>query len=99
MIDHSQLTERQRQVLDFIREFIARHSYSPSMREIGDGIGINSTNGVVCHLVALERKGHIRMEKNRARSIVLAESEVDLLRSRVAELEAENAFLKGKING
>jgi repressor LexA len=70
MVDRRQkLTERQREVLDFIRNFIRQHGYAPSLREIGNQFNIRSTNGVNDHLTALERKGHLRRTSNKSRTL------------------------------
>ena len=65
------LTDRQREVYRFIRELISRRGYGPTVREIATRFGIRSPNGVVCHLKALERKGLIRRDANKARAIEL----------------------------
>ena len=49
------LTDRQRQILDFITKRIQEQGYPPTIREIGEEMGIKSTNGVNDHLKALER--------------------------------------------
>jgi repressor LexA len=67
-----QLTARQRAVFRFIKEKIQGRGYGPTIREIGHRFDINSPNGVVCHLRALEKKGLIRREPNRSRAIQLA---------------------------
>ncbi|MDO4585657.1 MAG: hypothetical protein Q4D62_16370 [Planctomycetia bacterium] len=67
------LTARQREALEFIRRCVRKRGYEPTVREIGDQMGINSPNGVVGHLVALERKGFIHREANLSRSIMLVE--------------------------
>ena len=71
MPDFSQLTERQREIYDFIRERIERRGYGPTVREIGEGFKIKSPNGVMCHLKALEKKGLIKREEHSARAIQL----------------------------
>lgn len=53
------LTDRQREILDFIRFFIASRGYPPTVREIGAEFDIRSTNGVADHLASLERKGYL----------------------------------------
>jgi repressor LexA len=63
------LTERQRQVLDFITDFADRHGYNASVREVMQFLNCKSPNGAVCHIAPLERKGYIRREPNTARSI------------------------------
>jgi repressor LexA len=72
MPDFSQLTERQREIFDFIRGKIEARGYGPTVRDIGDAFGIKSPNGVMCHLKALEKKGLIKRESNRARAIQVA---------------------------
>lgn len=68
-----QLTGRQREVLDFIRDKIGGRGYGPTVREIGEEFEINSPNGVMCHLKALEKKGFITREPNMSRAIQLTE--------------------------
>jgi len=65
------VTERQQAVYEFIRDLIRDRGYGPTVREIGENFGINSPNGVVCHLRALEKKGLINREANRSRAITL----------------------------
>ena len=57
------LTPRQRQILDFITRRIDDQGYPPTIREIGEEMGIRSTNGVNDHLKALERKGFLRRDR------------------------------------
>ncbi len=65
------LTKRQKEILDFVRQFIDRKGYSPSMEEIADHFEIASLNAVFKHLAALESRGFLRRDANRARSIEL----------------------------
>ena len=51
------LTERQRKVLDFVQGYVDGHGFPPTLREIGDAVGIASLNAVRGHLAALEKKG------------------------------------------
>jgi repressor LexA len=71
------LTERQREVYEFIRERIRSRGYGPTVREIGQNFEISSPNGVMCHLKALEKKGLINREPNMSRAIMLATESVD----------------------
>src|SRR5947207_10267589 len=66
-----QLTERQKDVYEFIRDKINNRGYGPTVREIGDKFQISSPNGVMCHLKALEKKGIITREPNMSRAIQL----------------------------
>src|SRR6266850_7577780 len=73
MPDFSQLTVRQREIYDFIRDKIESRGFGPTVREIGDGFKIKSPNGVMCHLKALEKKGLITREEHAARAIQLVD--------------------------
>lgn len=63
------LTSRQRQVLEFISRRIVEQGYPPTIREIGEEMGIRSTNGVNDHLKALERKGFLKREGLKSRAL------------------------------
>lgn len=63
------LTRRQQQILDFITRRINIQGYPPTIREIGEEMGIRSTNGVNDHLKALERKGFLRREGLKSRAL------------------------------
>ena len=72
------LTKRQEQTLDNIRQSIGERGYPPTLREIGEHMGIRSTNGVNDHLRALERKGYLRREDMKSRALrVVGEQDVD----------------------
>jgi len=65
------ITRRQRQVYDYISEFVQRHGYSPSFEEIGQGLGLSSLATVHKHISNLEKKGLLTRDYNRSRSIDL----------------------------
>ena len=65
------ITKRQRQVYDFIAEFVQRNQYSPSFEEIGEGLGLSSLATVHKHISNLEKKGLLSRDYNRSRSIDL----------------------------
>ncbi|HWM85493.1 MAG TPA: transcriptional repressor LexA [Kofleriaceae bacterium] len=67
MPDH--LTQRQRDILDFIAASIDQRGYPPTLREIGEHFGIRSTNGVSDHLKALEKKGFLAREDLKSRAM------------------------------
>ena len=71
------LTKRQAQTLDFIRQSIEDRGYPPTLREIGEFMGIRSTNGVNDHLRALERKGYLRREDMKSRALRLVKNHPD----------------------
>ena len=63
------LTKRQTAVLSFIIDCIDTEGYPPTIREIGDHLGIKSTNGVNDHLKAIERKGYLEREDAKSRAL------------------------------
>ena len=67
--EDSPLSPRQRKVLEVIRDWVERFGYPPSVREIGDAVGLNSTSSVHHQLRALERKGYLRRDPNRTRAV------------------------------
>ena len=65
------LTKRQREILDYLGEFIQQHGYAPSLEEIGRRFGLSSLATVHKHLTNLQEKGFIRRAWNRSRSVEL----------------------------
>lgn len=65
------LTEKQQTIYTFIKQEITQQRLSPTVREIGEQFGIRSSNGVMCHLRALERKGWIKRDHYLSRGITL----------------------------
>ncbi len=63
------LTVRQRRVLEVIRNSVDRRGYPPSLREIGEAVGLTSPSSVAHQLASLERKGYLRRDPNRPRAI------------------------------
>jgi repressor LexA len=82
------LTKRQAQTLDFIKQSIEERGYPPTLREIGESMGIRSTNGVNDHLRALERKGYLSREDMKSRALRLVSREPE-----PAPLSADDANL------
>lgn len=70
-----ELTERQQQVLDFIKEQVKEKGYPPSVREIGAAVGLRSSSTVHGHLRRLERKGYIRRDPTKPRAIEILNNE------------------------
>ncbi len=67
--DESGLTARQRKVLEVIRESIDRRGYPPTVREIGEAVGLTSTSSVSHQLVTLQKKGFLRRDPSRPRAV------------------------------
>lgn len=70
------LTERQRQVLQFIKDEIRQKGYPPSVREIGEAIGLSSSSTVHGHMARLEEKGYIRRDPTKPRAIEVLDEDL-----------------------
>src|SRR4026207_1077470 len=77
------LTKRQREILDFLNDFIQQHGYAPSLEEIGRRFSLSSLATVHKHLTNLQEKGFIKRAWNRGRSVEVVPSRVG---SRAVEL-------------
>jgi len=67
--DGSGLTARQRLILDVIKASVDRRGYPPSVREIGEAVGLLSTSSVAHQLASLQKKGYLRRDPNRPRAV------------------------------
>ncbi|MHC4706304.1 MAG: LexA family protein [Planctomycetota bacterium] len=63
------LTNRQSALLEFVVEYSSRRGFPPTLREIGDGTGLSNVSAVRGHMMALEKKGYIAKDPDKARSI------------------------------
>jgi repressor LexA len=68
-LDASALPPRQQRILVTIRDWVVRHGYSPSNRQIGDAVGLRSSSSVSKHLASLEEKGFLRRSTSMSRPI------------------------------
>src|ERR1039457_3718579 len=66
-----QVTDRQKQVLDIINDFVEQSGCPPTLREIAHRLGVNGTFGIMKHLKALEQKGFLRRREGSSRGIVM----------------------------
>lgn len=87
-----QLTDRQREVYDFLLSFWRARGYPPSIREVAGHFGFKSTRAVVDHLGALERKGWIERTRERSRAI-----EFPLVRQTSKTIDAVHLPVVGRI--
>jgi repressor LexA len=68
-LDTSALPPRQQRILGVIRDWVVKHGYSPSTRQIGDAVGLRSSSSVSKHLASLEEKGFLRRSATMSRAI------------------------------
>ena len=85
------LTERQRTILNVIRASVTTRGYPPSIREIGDAVGLTSTSSVAHQLRTLERKGYLRRDPNRPRAVDVRSAD-DMPATAVTEIVGSDAL-------
>ncbi|MFH1008076.1 MAG: transcriptional repressor LexA [Candidatus Latescibacterota bacterium] len=88
-----ELTERQREIYDFIADTIVQQGLPPTIREVGAEFGITSTNGVRATLEALEKKGYIKRHHSRSRGIELT----DFVERKLLMSEVRNVPILGRV--
>ena len=89
--DEMNLTEREHQMLDFLKENIIKKGYPPTVREIGQRLGVKSTSTVHKDLSALETKGFIRRDPAKPRAIEIADFDMSVLTDEEQGIEIANA--------
>lgn len=87
------LTRRQRQLYEFIANFVQTHGYSPSFEEIREGLGLNSLATVHKHVTNLEKKGLLHRDANRSRSIDLLAPRGKMKQAMAAAASAASSLL------
>ena len=92
-----ELTKRQQQVLEYIREYIRKNHFSPSVRDIAKHFNMVSSAGAFKHLKALELKGKIVSQKNISRSISLVDSTHRKKSRKLPKVTAVDIPLKGRV--
>lgn len=78
--DYQDLTIKQQEILEFIKDRILSAGYPPSVREIGEAVGLSSTASVHSQLSNLEKKGYIRRDPTKSRTIEITDDEFGLSR-------------------
>ena len=85
--DATGLTARQQRILEHLRDFMERRGYPPSMREIGEAVGLTSSSSVAHQLKVLEEKGFVRRDPNRPRALEVFLPEVMAARRAVSSAD------------
>ena len=71
--DKNKLTEKQRQILEYLKQEILQRGFPPSVREICEAVSLRSTSSVHAHLETLERKGYIKRDATKPRAIEICD--------------------------
>ena len=94
-----QLTDRQEEILNFIKQFRSETGYPPTLREIGKKFDISSTFGVKRHLDALVKKGYLNIESNASRGISFQKDDDNDNKLNLFQLEKDHGFRKIPVVG
>src|SRR3712207_4359100 len=90
------LSARQQQMLDFIRDFVREHGFPPSIRDIGQAVGISSTSVVDYNLKALERDGRLQRTREVSRGFRLIDEVVEPQVVRVVDVPVIGRIAAGQ---
>jgi repressor LexA len=77
MSDTAPITQRQQRILEFIAETVRERGYPPTVREIGEAVGLTSSSSVHAQLANLERKGLLHKDPTKPRAMTLSEPRAD----------------------
>lgn len=80
------LTRRQREILIFVQRYTDAHGYPPSVREIGQALGLTSSSTVHSHLSALEKKGYLRRDPSKPRALEVLRDEHEIPAKKVVPI-------------
>ena len=75
---YGKITNKQREVLEYLKQQVLQKGYPPSVREICDAVGLKSTSSVHAHLESLERNGYIRKDPTKPRAIEIVDDGFNL---------------------
>lgn len=92
-------TKKQKLLLTFIEGFIKEHGYSPSYREIMQGMNYNSVATVALHVNNLIKRGHLRKRENSARSLEVVGSDAQRVGALNAITEKEEKWFVERVDG
>ena len=83
---YGKITNKQREVLEYLKQQVLQKGYPPSVREICDAVGLKSTSSVHSHLEALEKNGYIRRDATKPRAIEIIDDNFNLVRREVVNV-------------
>lgn len=90
------LTRRQKEILTFVQRYGEAHGYPPSVREIGQALGLTSSSTVHSHLAALERKGYLRRDPSKPRALEILRDEREVPTKKVVPLPVVGRVTAGQ---
>ncbi len=90
------ISDKQQQILEYIKDQIMEKGYPPAVREICDAVHLKSTSSVHSHLETLERRGYIRRDPTKPRAIEICDDNFQMLRTETASLPVVGRVAAGE---
>ena len=95
-MDFDSLSSKQKEILEYIKQTILKKGFPPSVRDIGEAVGLSSTSSVHAQLANLEKKGFIRRDNMKSRSIEILDDEFQLARREVVNVPMIGTITAGQ---
>lgn len=95
-MSREQLSDKQQQILEFIKQRILEKGYPPAVREICEAVHLRSTSSVHSHLETLERKGYIRRDPTKPRAIEIIDDDFNLVRREIIHIPIIGTITAGE---
>lgn len=89
------LTDKQEQILEYLKECILKKGYPPAVREICDAVNLRSTSSVHSHLETLEKKGYIRRDPTKPRAIEICDDSFQMVRTEMVSVPVLGSVAAG----
>jgi len=95
-MSYGKITDKQQEILEFIKDSILNRGYPPAVREIGTAVSLKSTSSVHSHLETLEKNGYIRRDPTKPRAIEIIDDQFNLLRRELVNVPIVGTVTAGE---
>ena len=96
---NGRISDKQRQILEYIKSEILEKGYPPAVREICKAVNLKSTSSVHAHLETLEKNGYIRRDPTKPRAIEIIDDEFNLTRRDMVNVDRKSTRLNSSHHG
>lgn len=95
-MEYGRITEKQREILEYIKQEILNKGYPPTVRELCDAVHLKSTSSIHSHLESLEKNGYIRRDPSKPRAIEIVDDNFNLTRREVVNVPIVGSIAAGQ---
>lgn len=96
IMEYGRITEKQREILEYIKQEILNKGYPPTVRELCDAVHLKSTSSIHSHLESLEKNGYIRRDPSKPRAIEIVDDNFNLTRREVVNVPIVGSIAAGQ---